>query len=46
MLVGLPVAAIVYLFMCRSIDLEHEKRHAIAADMGLEPADGAGSLPD
>jgi len=46
MLVGLPVAAIVYLFMCRSIDLEHEKRRAIAADMGLEAADGAGSLPD
>jgi purine-cytosine permease-like protein len=39
MLVGLPVAAIVYLSMCGSIDLEHEKRRA-AADVGLEPADG------
>jgi len=39
MLVGLPVAAIVYLSTCRSIDLEHEKRRAVAADIGLEPAD-------
>jgi nucleobase:cation symporter-1, NCS1 family len=41
MLVGLPVAAIVYLLMCRSMDLEHEKRRAVTADIGLEPADGA-----
>jgi len=34
MLVGLPVAAIVYLLMCRSIDLEHEKRQPAAADRG------------
>jgi len=41
MLVGLPVAAIVYLLMCRSMDLEQEKRRAVTADIGLEPADGA-----
>jgi hypothetical protein len=40
MLVGLPVAALVYLLMCRSIDLEHDKKLAAAADVGLDPADG------
>jgi nucleobase:cation symporter-1, NCS1 family len=39
MLVGLPVAAGIYLLACRSIDLEHEWRLARAADVGLEPAD-------
>jgi NCS1 nucleoside transporter family len=39
MLVGLPVAAIVYLLMCRSIDLEHDRKRAAAADVGLDPAD-------
>jgi cytosine/uracil/thiamine/allantoin permease len=39
MLVGLPVAALVYLLMCRSIDLEHDKKLAAAADVGLDPAD-------
>ena len=39
MLVGLPVAAGVYLLTCRSIDLEHEWQRARAADVGLEPAD-------
>ena len=37
MLVGLPVAAGVYLLACRSIDLEHEWRRAQAADVGLDP---------
>jgi NCS1 family nucleobase:cation symporter-1 len=37
MLVGLPVAALVYLLTCRSLDLEHDKRRAAAADAGLEP---------
>jgi len=37
MLVGLPVAAGVYLLTCRSIDLEHDRRQAAAADVGLEP---------
>jgi nucleobase:cation symporter-1, NCS1 family len=40
MLVGLPVAAVVYLLMCRSIDLESDKAQALAADIGLDPADG------
>jgi nucleobase:cation symporter-1, NCS1 family len=35
MLVGLPVAALVYLLMCRSIDVEHDKKLAAAADVGL-----------
>jgi len=39
MLVGLPVAAGVYLLTCRSIDLEHDRRLAAAADVGLEPDD-------
>ena len=39
MLVGLPVAALVYLVMCRSIDLEHDRKLAAAADVGLDPAD-------
>jgi nucleobase:cation symporter-1, NCS1 family len=37
MLVGLPVAAGVYLFACRSVDLEHDRRRAAAADVGLDP---------
>jgi len=41
MLVGLPVAAGIYLLTCRSIDLEHEWRRARAADVGLEPQDRA-----
>jgi nucleobase:cation symporter-1, NCS1 family len=36
MLVGLPVAAGVYLIACRSIDLEHDRQLAAAADVGLE----------
>jgi nucleobase:cation symporter-1, NCS1 family len=39
MLVGLPVAAGVYLLTCRSIDLEHDRRLAAAADVGLDPDD-------
>jgi purine-cytosine permease-like protein len=42
MLVGLPVAAGVYLLTCRSIDLEHDRQCAAAADMGLEPNDDSG----
>jgi purine-cytosine permease-like protein len=41
MLVGLPVAAGIYLLTCRSIDLEHEWRRARAADVGLDPQDRA-----
>jgi purine-cytosine permease-like protein len=41
MLVGLPVAAGVYLILCRSIDLRLDAQRAAAADVGLEPADAA-----
>lgn len=37
MLVGLPVAAIVYLLCCRSLDIDKEWAAAAAADRGLEP---------
>ncbi len=37
MLVGLPVAAGIYLLACRSIDLEDDRRVAALADSGLEP---------
>jgi nucleobase:cation symporter-1, NCS1 family len=36
MLVGLPVAAAVYLASCRSLDLEADRRRAAAADAGLD----------
>jgi purine-cytosine permease-like protein len=39
MLVGLPVAAAVYLLACRSINLERDRLLAAAADLGLEPDD-------
>jgi purine-cytosine permease-like protein len=39
MLVGLPVAAVVYLLTCRSMNFEHDRLQAVAADVGLEPAD-------
>jgi nucleobase:cation symporter-1, NCS1 family len=38
MLVGLPVAAGVYLLTCRSFNIEHDRHLAHAADQGLEPA--------
>ena len=37
MLVGLPVAAGVYLLACRSMNLPDEQRRAAAADVGLDP---------
>jgi nucleobase:cation symporter-1, NCS1 family len=37
MLVGLPVATIVYLLACRSLDVEADRRRAEAADVGLDP---------
>jgi len=36
MLVGLPVAAIVYLIACRSFNIEHDRHLARTADLGLE----------
>lgn len=46
MLIGLPVAAGLYLLACRSIDLEADRRMAALADSGLEPRtqDSIGSL--
>jgi purine-cytosine permease-like protein len=38
MLVGLPVATLVYVLACRSMDLEGDQRRAAAADIGLDPA--------
>jgi nucleobase:cation symporter-1, NCS1 family len=43
MLVGLPVAAGVYLLTCRSIDRERERLQAAAADIGLDPDPPAGA---
>ena len=43
MLVGLPVAAAVYLLACRSMDLERDRRRAAAADVGLDSDDRAGA---
>jgi purine-cytosine permease-like protein len=43
MLVGLPVAALVYLLACRSLDLETEQRLVAWADRDLEP--GSASPP-
>ena len=37
MLVGLPVATVVYLWACRSLDVEADRRRAAAADVGLDP---------
>jgi NCS1 nucleoside transporter family len=39
MLVGLPVSALVYLWACRSLDLDTDRRQAHAADVGLDPDD-------
>jgi purine-cytosine permease-like protein len=36
MLVGLPVAAVVYVWACRSLDLEADRLQAQAADVGLD----------
>lgn len=36
MLVGLPVAALVYVLACRSLDLKEDRRLAEAADVGLD----------
>ncbi|MDE1923711.1 MAG: cytosine permease [Gammaproteobacteria bacterium] len=39
MLVGLPVSAAVYVWACRSMDLDEDRRRAERADAGLEPVD-------
>jgi purine-cytosine permease-like protein len=38
MLVGLPVATLVYTFACRSMDVQADRHRADAADVGLDPA--------
>ncbi len=38
MVVGLPVAALVYLLACRSLDRRADAERARAADAGLDPA--------
>jgi nucleobase:cation symporter-1, NCS1 family len=43
MLVGLPVSALVYLWGCRSLDVEKEWAAAALADRGLEPGSPASS---
>ncbi len=41
MLVGLPIAAVVYLVACRSFNIEHDRHLARTADVGLEPVEPA-----
>jgi hypothetical protein len=36
MAIGLPVSTIVYLWACRSMDVEADRRQADAADVGLD----------
>jgi purine-cytosine permease-like protein len=38
MLVGLPVATLVYLLACRSMDIDADRRRAATADAGLDAA--------
>jgi hypothetical protein len=37
MLIGLPVSGIVYIWACRSLDVEADRRQAFNADIGLDP---------
>jgi nucleobase:cation symporter-1, NCS1 family len=41
MLIGLPVSTLVYLWACRSMDVEADRRQAEAADVGLDGASSA-----
>jgi NCS1 nucleoside transporter family len=45
MLIGLPVAAGVYLLACRSLDTEAERLRVVEADRGLEPGTEAAATP-
>jgi purine-cytosine permease-like protein len=42
MLVGLPVSAILYWYLCRDLDLAAEQAAIAAADAGLDPDPAAG----
>jgi len=46
MLIGLPVAALVYIAACRSLDLTADRDQARKADIGLDPDAAAGALVD
>jgi nucleobase:cation symporter-1, NCS1 family len=46
MLVGLPVSALVYIWACRSLDLESDRRQAYQADIGLDPDDDPSMASD
>jgi nucleobase:cation symporter-1, NCS1 family len=37
MLIGLPVSGVVYIWACRSLDVEADRRQAFNADIGLDP---------
>ena len=37
MLVGLPVSALLYIVLCRSVDLSGDQERARVADLGLDP---------
>jgi len=41
MLIGLPVATLIYLWACRSFDVELDRRCAVEADAGLEAGEAA-----
>jgi purine-cytosine permease-like protein len=45
MLVGLPVAAVTYLWACRSMDLEAELRQVVIADRDLERGPAVQPIP-
>ena len=45
MLVGLPVASLVYLWACRSLDLVADRRRAETADVGLDPGTVTAAAP-
>ncbi len=42
MLVGLPVSALLYWYLCRDLDLAAEQAAIAAADAGLDPGTSAG----
>jgi NCS1 nucleoside transporter family len=45
MLIGLPMAAVLYLLACRSLDTEAERLRITEADRGLEPVSEEAAAP-
>jgi NCS1 nucleoside transporter family len=45
MLIGLPVAAVVYVLACRSLDTVAEQARIVEADRGLEPVTETAATP-